>query len=194
MNQTRARSLLSVVIVAFVVAGAARAAVAQNTASAFAPAPQPGGGFGAQGQFAISGAAVEVNSASASFRTGGSGSIFIHPAADYFIVNAVSVGGVFGFGHSGNVTTIEIGARAGFNLNITEHIGIWPMAGISVTHISDSSMAGTSSTPATLTIFAPFLYHIVPHLFVGAGPSVFVALNGHNDNAFGIDSIIGGWF
>jgi hypothetical protein len=190
MNQTRARSLLSVVLVAFVVAGAARAAVAEG---AFAPAPQPGGGFGAQGEWVISGAAVEVNSASASFRTGGGGSINIHPAADYFIVNAISIGGVFGVSHGGSVTTLEFGARAGFNLNINEHIGVWPMAGISVTHVSDS-MAHTSSTPATLTIFAPFLYHIVPHLFVGGGPSFFLALNGSNDNSFGIDSIIGGWF
>ena len=193
MNQTRARSLISVVLIALVVAGAARSAVAQNTTAAFAPAPQPGGGFGAQGQWAISGAAVEVNSASASFRTGGGGSIFLHPAADYFIVNAISIGGVVGFNHSSNFTSIEIGGRAGINLNITDHIGVWPMAGISVTHNSDS-MAHTSSTPATLTIFAPFLYHIVPHLFVGVGPSFFLALNGNNDNAFGIDSIIGGWF
>ena len=72
-------------------------------------------------------------------------------------------------------TALDFGARAGFNLNITDHVGFWPTAGLAVNYVSaDHDPARTT----TLGIFAPFLYHLVPHLFVGLGPSFSVSAVG----------------
>jgi hypothetical protein len=189
----------SMALAASALAAAPTSARAQETAGAapgaFAPVAAPGGGFGAPGQWVISGgaAAVEVNGASASFHThsGGSG-LTLHPAADYFLAPNISVGGVVGFTYdSGGTTIVELGGRAGFDLVINDRVTVWLMGGVSVARASVNHM---SSTPSQLTIFAPFLYHVAPHLFAGLGPSLFIGMSGGTDNSFGIDSIIGGWF
>ena len=97
--------------------------------------------------------------------------ISLHPAIDYFITSSVSLGAVVGYRHSSaatGTTALDLGARAGFNLNINDHVGVWPTAGLGVNYVSADY---DSSTTTTFGIFAPFLYHLVPHLFVGLGPS-----------------------
>jgi hypothetical protein len=85
-----------------------------------------------------------------------------------------------------------VGGRAGYALNASERVTFWPMAGINVNHASDS-MQHTSNTSVSVHIFAPFLYHVAPHFFLGVGPSFDLAINGGGKD-FGIDSIVGGWF
>jgi len=125
--------------------------------------------------------------------TGGGWDIRLQPALDTFIAPAVSVGGVVIVSHdSGGHTSFGLGARAGYNLNFSDHVGWWPMGGINVRHDSDS-MQHTSSTPASFHLFAPFLYHIVPHFFAGLGPSFDLGLS-DSHKTIGVDSIVGGWF
>jgi hypothetical protein len=151
---------------------------------AFAPRPQPGGGFGAPGQWVITG------DFEAHFHSGYQ--LRVHPALDYFIVPNVSVGGVLGLTYtsgSPSQTEVDVGARAGYNLNVNNQISFWPMAGIFFTHLS-----GRPDTNSTVFhLFAPFLFDLVPHLFVGLGPSFNIDLSG-GGTSWGIDSIVGGWF
>jgi hypothetical protein len=150
----------------------------------FATGSTSGNAFGAAGQIAITG---ELEG-----HLHNGWELRLHPAADYFIVNNVSVGGAIGLQYdSGNPSTtiVDIGARVGFNLNIVDRVGFWPTAGIFYVHVS--GRPATNST--AFRVFAPFLFHIVPHLFVGLGPSFGLDLGG-GGNSYGIDSVVGGWF
>jgi hypothetical protein len=175
-------------------AGAARAQDGSPTANGgFAPAPYAPG-FGAPGSWVLS--VSSANAASASLflhKTSGGGSeLNVHPALDAFIAPHVSVGAVVGIDYSsGGATTLDFGARAGFSIGIGGPVGFWPTAGIFVQHSSSSGQP--SSTPASLGVFAPFLFHLVPHAFVGLGPSLNLGLNDGNGKELGIDYIIGGW-
>jgi hypothetical protein len=117
----------------------------------------------------------------------------LHPAIDYFITSSVSLGAVVGYRHSSaatGTTALGLGARAGFNLNINDHVGVWPTAGLAVNYVSANH---ESSTTTTFGIFAPFLYHLVPHLFVGLGPSFSILLSGADGKSYGLDFVLGGW-
>jgi hypothetical protein len=119
--------------------------------------------------------------------------IALHPAVDYFITSNVSVGATFGYRHTPadtGTTNVDLGARAGFNLTINDNVGFWPSAGIGV---NVNSTNHNTNTSAALGIFAPFLYHLVPHLFVGLGPSFSLQLNDGNGKQYGIDFLLGGW-
>jgi hypothetical protein len=142
------------------------------------------GAFGAAGQVVITG---ELE---AHLKNGWE--LHLQPSADYFIATNVSVGGTIGFTHvSGNPdsNSFNLGVRAGYNLAISAPVTFWPMVGISVSRPFGSG----SSTSADLTIFAPFLYHLVPHLFVGLGPEFDLPLNG-GGTGYGLQSVVGGWF
>ena len=76
-----------------------------------------------------------------------------------------------------NTTTVNLGARAGFNQGLNEHVSFWPTIGIdgSYTHTNDSN------STAALEVFAPFLYHVAPHFFLGAGPFLSYLVKGGPD-------------
>jgi len=46
---------------------------------------------------------------------------------------------------------------------------------------------------AKLEVFAPFLYHVAPHFFLGAGPFLSYLVKGGPDTQYGLDFVIGGW-
>jgi len=160
--------------------------------AAFAPVAVAGGGFGVVGQWVVSVQSANDVSASLSLRnsSGGGWGFLVRPAADTFLTSNVSVGGTVGLGHGGGTTTFEIGARAGYDLNISDQVGFWPTAGIlfgywNGNHASDAS--------GTLVVFAPFLYHLAPHFFVGLGPTFNFLFAGGDGHDYGLDFIIGGW-
>ena len=151
-----------------------------------------GQGFGEAGQIAISGEANAFFS-----KTNHAGwSAAISPALDYFVIPSVSVGGSVTLLVGDNSTTgVGVAARAGFNLNFTEQLGIWPIGGIGYAHVSSGSGTTSSSVSATVAHFyVPALYHIIPHVFVGLGPFYDLKVAGDGNNTYGIRSTVGGWF
>jgi len=141
--------------------------------------------FGGAGQIAISG------DLEAHLRSGWE--LRIHPAADYFIIHNLSLGGVLGLTYTSgepSTTTVDLGARVGYNLAIAEQIGIWPRVGLFYAH---TSRHPDSSSTAVLRLDAAFLYHLAPHLFVGLGPYFTQDIDG-GGHGYGIDSTVGGWF
>jgi hypothetical protein len=119
--------------------------------------------------------------------------ISLHPAIDYFLANRISIGGVFGYTYApadSGTTTVDLGLRAGFNLDIGDRFGFWPMAGIAGRIFNSGNVTDTSSA---LQIFAPFLWHPVTHAFLGLGPSFNAGLSGGDYTEVGIDFMLGGW-
>jgi hypothetical protein len=113
-----------------------------------------------------------------------------------FIVPSVSVGGsvtalIGDNSHSG----YGVAARAGYNLNFTDQLGIWPIVGIGYAHESTGSGAASVSGSATVAHFyVPVLFHIVPRVFVGLGPFYDLKIAGDGNNSYGVRSTVGGWF
>jgi hypothetical protein len=181
-------------------AGSPRPALAQElappTAAASAPAPSaaPATTFGAAGSWVLSVQSHAPGNSTSSFFlqkvSGGDLNVTIQPALDYFIGNGVSVGGVVGFSHGGSTTTVDLGARAGFNQGLTDKLTFWPTGGI---YASYQSGMGNSSTTAQLVIYAPFLYHPVAHFFLGAGPYLDYQVHPTGYSEYGLDFVIGGW-
>ncbi len=183
-----------------------RAAGAQELAPPTAAASAPSGGsaspaatasgFGVAGAWVVSVQSYNAGSATPSFffakQASGGSTLLIQPGLDYFIGNGISVGGVVGFGYSSGspaTTVVNLGARAGFNQGLTGNVSFWPTIGIDGSYIHNT---GSSST-AALEVFAPFLYHAAPHLFLGAGPFLSYLVKGGPDTQYGLDFVIGGW-
>jgi hypothetical protein len=149
-----------------------------------------GQGFGAQGQLAISGELA------ASFdKVNHEGWLFLlQPSADYFVVPSISAGLVASLALGNNSLTRElIGARAGYNLNLTERLGVWGKLGVAYQH-SSSGTPSVSTSSTYLTVDVPILYHIAPHLFVGIGPYYYLKVAGDGNTGYGFHSLVGGWF
>lgn len=192
-----------VLLLTSVLAGNARAAEETSTddiapfAASKTPAPfaaAPSAGFGAIGQWVLS---MRTTPDSGFFffhkASGGGWTLSVHPTLDYFITGRFSVGGTVGIAYSpdqAGSTWLDIGARAGANFNLTDHVGWWPNVGLSARY---ENVNHNSATSTSFNIFAPFLYHLVPHLFVGAGPSFAFRLSGGDGSDYGIDFMLGGW-
>lgn len=128
---------------------------------------------------------------------GGSGISFVlAPAADYFVIDSLSVGAEIQFGilnpahGSGSVgetdTVFAIAPRVGYDLRLTDTITFWPKLYFGYFTLSASNNGGSSNSTA-LGIYAPFLWHPVPHFFLGIGPNVSTQLS-NNQNSVNTSS------
>ena len=69
------------------------------------------------------------------------------------------------------------------------------LAGIAFDHqTSGTGNAKTTLSTTWLTLDAPVMVHIVPHLFVGLGPYYYLKVAGDLNTGFGAHSLVGGWF
>jgi hypothetical protein len=201
----RAAAGLALTLAGLVFLAAPRAARAQELAPPTAATSAATGGtaptapasnFGVAGAWVVSVQSFNAGSATPSLffdkQASGGWRFLLQPGLDYFIGNGISVGGVVGFGYTSGspaTTTVNLGARAGFNQGLSEHVSFWPTIGIDGSYIHSS---GSSST-AALEVFAPFLYHVAPHFFLGAGPFLSYLVKGGPDTEYGLDFVIGGW-
>jgi len=200
MQKTTPWTSLRLLILGGVAAGALtalpHAARAQDlapptaAASASGPTAPAATAFGVAGEWVISVPSFnDGTSFSFSKQASGGSRLLLQPALDYFLTSGLSVGGLVGFG-AGGATTVNLGARAGFNQALTERVSFWPTAGIIGTF---QSVSGMSSTTAKLVVLAPFLFHPAPHFFLGAGPFLSYLVKGGPDTQYGLDFVIGGW-
>lgn len=202
----RAVAGLALTLAGLVFLAAPRAARAQELAPPTAATSASSGGtasgspaasgFGVAGAWVISVQSLNAGSATPSFffakQASGGSTLFIQPGLDYFIGNGISVGGHVGLGYASGSpasTTVNLGARAGFNQGLNEHVSFWPTIGVD----GSFNHASTSTSTAALEVFAPFLYHAAPHFFLGAGPFLSYLVKGGPDTQYGLDFVIGGW-
>ena len=224
------------VLAGLVVASLAVPAVARAAGPAFGGAgqlaisdDQPLGGISGAAGAIVPNAPGSTSPASFQFATvsnnGGSGTQFsVAPAADYFVIQSLSVGGnilfgVFnpaqsGSGPSTTATVFGIAPRVGYNIPLTDMISFWPKVYFAYTTVNASSGGGSSGVNATaIGIFAPIMFVPAPHFFLGIGPDFStqlssnttfsgsaggVSASGSTSNSkitqVGIQATIGGWF
>jgi hypothetical protein len=174
----------------------------------------PADGFGLPGQIAIS-ADLQLELIHSS--TGGtSGTTFvIQPAGDYFVAPHISVGGLVGYGRGSasivvgptsvdaTVTALIIGARGGYDLRLAPKISLWPTLTLAYEHRSTTRVGGADASGYSipLEIFAPLLFHLAPHVFVGLGPifgtelaNSVEGMDQPKTTRFGFRSVVGGYF
>jgi hypothetical protein len=157
-------------------------------------------GFGAAGQLALSlGATADEHFFF--HKNGGAWQLQLAPAADYFLLAHISVGGVVAYEHDsgggGTGTnglgrdTFRIGARAGYSVALNDRFSVWPLVGLRLDYVSANH---ASQTDTYLPIYVAALFHPAAHFFAGVGPDVTVHLSGGLSGGWGIDSVLGGWF
>jgi hypothetical protein len=166
---------------------------AQNLAETAAGGPA----LGARGQVAIS---SDFDFSFLHSKNNGN-DIILRPALDYFIAPQLSLGGEVLFryrdNHRGDVETdVGLGARVGYNIPLAPMFSLFPRAGFRYTHVSVKNDG--SANYLTFALVAPFLFHPVPHFFIGLGPMLEVDLAGGDsrsrDVQIGLATSIGGYF
>lgn len=164
-------------------------AVAQRAETA----PAAGSGFGAAGQIAISSDA----SASIGYSTAGADAFFINlnPSVDYFLQQNLSIGAAVllsrSFMEGPDSTGLGLSLRVGYNHALNEQVSLWPRLSVGLRHTIVGSSSGTAFVADA---FAPFLLHLVPHFFIGAGPRVSFAAGDDSGVSISIDTTLGGYF
>lgn len=138
--------------------------------------------LGDQGQVAISGdlrfglTYTDVDSGG-----GNSTQFVIAPAADFFVADNVSVGGIVTVsyanidiqGGDANVVGIGVGPRVGYVFRLSDQVAFWPKAGFAFDYAT-SFQDGTDVDFAklNLNLFAPFVFEPASNFFIGVGPTV----------------------
>jgi hypothetical protein len=162
------------------------------SAPAPAAAAPAASAFGAQGAWVFTYQTADSGTGFFLFRktSGGGSTITLNPGVDYFLAPSISVGGNITFSHvSGSSDTFGAGIRAGYNIALLPNASFWPMARFFLTRLADPQHTVVTS----FGVLAPFLWHLTPHFFLGAGPHLTVQLSGGTDTEYGIDFMLGGW-
>ena len=127
--------------------------------------------------------------------------LVLAPAFDYFIAPQLSLGGQVVFGYAtdnvGSRTSIGFGPRVGYNIPLREMFSLYPRVGFGFLHESVSLKGGGSGSgnAFTLTLYAPFLFHPVPHFFIGLGPAADIGIAGSaKTTQIALITTVGGWF
>jgi len=193
------------------------------------PLPTRESRFGDEGTMAFSGA-LSASFGHLGYSSGGSSttSVSIQPAFDYFSGPGFSEGITALFRYSDSTSGIDITDKiltfgvtvaAGGNLWLGDRVSFWPKLYLGVWQSRStlsSPMGGSISVngtpfpigPATeitenaafVEVYAPFLFHLARHFFVGFGPDGYADIV-HSANSIdnrrlfvGASSTVGGWF
>jgi hypothetical protein len=203
---TRSQYLSAVVVLTSVFCAWGQASA--QSATEQTPVLGPAESFGAKRQIAISSdAALNVQRATTSGVSGGTTTLQVAPAVDYFVLNNFSVGGFVAVNYvtsgDNDSTRFSIGPRVGYNVTLSDLISIWPKVGFS--YASTSGTVGRavgdtivstpfSSSNLALNVFVPIMFHPVKHFFVGFGPFLDADLTGDaRTTVWGGKLTLGGW-
>jgi hypothetical protein len=142
--------------------------------------PQPGRLFSDRGQLVLSSdaglsashTAVQDADESHTFVN-----VLIQPAADFFVVDRLSIGGLFQIRYRSDPaedsSDFAMGARLGYNVPFSSRVSLWPRLGAAFARRFESPIGSRGEADYVfLSLFAPLLFHPVEHFFVGLGPSL----------------------
>jgi hypothetical protein len=166
----------------------------------------PSGRFGVKRQKAVSSdAGLSISNTSIDDVDGSTTTLVLRPAVDWFFADDISLGGFVGLEYNsspgGDSTVISIGPRIGYNLPISERTSVWPKAGLAFASTSFSEDDDgldvdndESNTSLQLNLFVPFMFHPVPHFFLGLGPALDQDLSGDSKaTTIAARLTLGGW-
>jgi hypothetical protein len=121
--------------------------------------------------------------------------ISLNPSADYFLQENLSIGGSVGLATTisdgPDLLAVSLRVRAGYNIPMNDKVSVWPTLGLGIGHL-DIGLADT--TYFEVAINAPFLYHIAPHFYVGAGPGLTTLLGDDTSVTLQASTVLGGYF
>jgi len=197
--------LLSVSLACLFMASTGSAQSATEQTAAGGPSQR----FGEKGQTAISSdAALSVDHTSINGFSGGTTTLELAPAADYFLARGISLGGFValryikaGPDHS---TRFSVGPRIGFNWTFSDLLSLWPRLGFSFASTSGTVAVPISNNTAiesthsgssvAINIFIPLMFHPAVHFFAGFGPFLDTDLSGSaKATVIGGKLTLGGW-
>lgn len=164
-------------------------------------------GFGEEGQWNFStDAALAVERRTSRNTTTTTLSAF--PAADYFFVKNLSLGGGVGVGYQkagrDQALGFKVGPRVGYNFQLTTLLSFWPKVGVVYSYTraeigsplasGEPSPLSEYNTGVAINLFAPLMLHPAPHFFAGFGPFLDTDLSGKNRATnWGFRLTLGGW-
>lgn len=131
---------------------------------------------------------------------------------DYFVIDNLSVGGQVSYQttNDGDGNTFSLAPRLGYNIGLSDDFSLWPQLTVTfasskaATQIGDVTVEAKSSSFG-VGLYAPVLYHITNHFFLGTGPFIDTQLSnsikvegGDSVDApkatnFGLQSVLGGY-
>jgi hypothetical protein len=164
--------------------------------------------FGAKGQIAISSdAALSIQRSTTTGVSGGTTTLQLAPALDYFLIQNLSLGGMIGLDYvtsgDNHSSRLSIGPRVGYNFTLSDLISVWPKLGTSFawtsSEVSASPSTGEPSSSSTgnniaLNVFVPVVFHPAKHFFVGFGPFIDTDLTSDaRTTVWGGKLTLGGW-
>jgi hypothetical protein len=178
-----------------------------------APPPPPGaapvatgisastGAFGTPGQLVLTvgSDSLQLIILRASGSDSSSTGVLIQPGLDYFVSPNLSVGGLLSYAHASAASigdnTYGLQVRAGYNLQLSDTLSWWLRGGLGFFH---GSGGGGSASTIPFQLYVPVLWHLVPHVFLGFGPTITTDLVTSNDlpkmTYLGAQLILGGYF
>ena len=119
----------------------------------------------------------------------------VRPAADTFIAPDVSVGGIVSLSGGASGRIIGVGARAGYNAAFSKLVSAWIRGGLFYSHYSMDG--GPSGSDTFVEVKVPFLFHVIPHILVGVGPTIEIPIQRSNgqpkDPTYGLAALVGGY-
>jgi hypothetical protein len=155
-------------------------------------------GFGRPGQWTFStDTGVSISRTTISNSDGALTIVKIEPAADYFVIENLSVGGMIGLQYTkaGNDsgTRFTIGPRVGYNIELSRLLSVWPKIGFSFAHTNEDA-ADDKANSLALNLFAPLMVHPAEHFFAGFGPFLDTDMSGDTrSTTWGVKLTLGGW-
>lgn len=176
------------------------------------PAPAPmassGSAFGQEGQIAFDAnlrGSFGHQISSFMGQSEGTTSFSLNPSLLYFVAPNIAVGGAVGFAwisdDDGSLTSFAIGPAAAYHVALTDKISLLP--GLFLAYVNVSAKAGGQSASGyqiPLGVNVPLLFHLAPHLFLGAGPGFSYTLvskvegnSAPKQTNIGLVALIGGY-
>jgi hypothetical protein len=166
---------------------------------------------------------LDVGGTSSSNNGGSQIGFTIAPAADYFVIDNLSLGLELLFGYasyspgnvtvpgstinatsspSTNLTDYGVAPRVGYNIPIGGSVSIWPKVFFEHAGYSVGGAGKGYGNIQLLGAYVPVLYHPTPHFYVGLGPNILTELGASSDGqsatskitSYGIFGSAGGWF
>jgi hypothetical protein len=169
----------------------------------------PASRFGGARQWALSNdSSFTIQRATQSEVDGAVVSVTLAPAADYFLIRNLSLGGFAGvrYTKAGDADSLrfDIGPRVGYNIPMSDRWSLWPKLGFSYARTKNATeseamddttiVRKTTQNALALNLFIPVLFHPVSHFFLGFGPFIDTDLNGDNRaTVWGGKLTMGGW-
>ena len=110
-------------------------------------------------------------------------------AGDYFLINRLSLGAALGYAHWSNTTqpapaamegtvsgdSFTFAPRVGYMVTFSHLVSFWPRAGFTYRTFSANNASGHDFA---LTLEAPFVFTVIPHVGFWVGPTLDLGLSG----------------